>query len=226
MRPLNLAEGLESSASNRYYGTRSWSSRGLILEKSTLCTSSNRRKAIDARIVPPDFSPAQFPLATRRTAKLSPRFGSKVPQQSVSCSYGDLRSNAHLPPYPTEALCVGYVNGCNRAKIGYMKRQLIALALILAIGLQGSLAAFAAGIPVLQSDCQTSAESQGVAANSCCPSGVHTTNCCLDTCVAVVAVTASPVTLVLREPMVSAVHFRAASFFSRGDSPLIRPPIL
>jgi hypothetical protein len=131
-----------------------------------------------------------------------------------------------LPPYPTEALCVGYVNGCNRAKIGYMKRRLIALALILAIGLQGSLTAFAAGIPVLQSDCQTSAESQGVAAKSCCPSGVHTTNCCLDTCVAVVAATASPVTLVLREPMVSAVHFRAASFFSRGDSPLIRPPIL
>ena len=109
-----------------------------------------------------------------------------------------------------------------------MKRQLIALAMMFAIGLQGSLTAFAAGIPVMQSDCQTSAESQDVADKSCCPSGVHTASCCSDACFAAVpaAVGASPTSLIWHSRTLPVLQVGAAAFFSRGDSPLIRPPIL
>jgi hypothetical protein len=115
-----------------------------------------------------------------------------------------------------------------RAKIGYMKRQLIALAMILAVGLQGSLTAFAAGIPVMQADCQTSAESQSVADKACCPSGAHTASCCSDACLAAAtaAVSASPTSLIWHNRTAPVLQVGAPAFFSRGDSPLIRPPIL
>jgi hypothetical protein len=109
-----------------------------------------------------------------------------------------------------------------------MKRQLIALIMILAIGLQGSLAAFGAATPVMQSDCQTAAESQDVTAKSCCPSGVHTASCCSDACpaAATAAVSASPTSLILHSRTAPVLQVGTASFLSRGDSPLIRPPIL
>jgi hypothetical protein len=108
-----------------------------------------------------------------------------------------------------------------------MKRQLIALMMILALGLQGSLVAFAAA-PLMQSDCQTSAQSQDVADKSCCPRGVHTTSCCSDACPAAlaVAVSASSSPLIWDNRTAPAVQFGTAFFLSRGDSPLIRPPIL
>jgi hypothetical protein len=112
--------------------------------------------------------------------------------------------------------------------MSYMKRQLIALAMILAIGLQGSLAAFAAEIPVGQSDCQTSGESQNAADKACCPSGVHAASCCSDACLsaATAAVSASPTPLIWHSRTAPVLQVGTAAFFSRGDSPLIRPPIL
>jgi hypothetical protein len=107
-----------------------------------------------------------------------------------------------------------------------MKRQLVALIMMLAIGLQGSLTAFAAGPPAMQSDCQTSADSQDIAQKSCCPSGLHSVGCCLDACVAVIAIATSPVCLPWYGRAAPPAQLCISTFFSHGDSPLIRPPIL
>ncbi len=104
-----------------------------------------------------------------------------------------------------------------------MKRQLVALIVMLALGLQGSLVALAAVAPQM-ADCQTSAESQGVL-KSCCPGGLHTASCCLDACLSAVAVTVSPPLLVWYGHTVRSLLLRNPIFSSRGDSPLIRPPI-
>jgi hypothetical protein len=117
-------------------------------------------------------------------------------------------------------------NRCNRAKIPHVKSQLITLIMILAIGLQGSLTAFALGHRAMQSDCQTSADSQDIAQKSCCPSGLHSVGCCLDACVAVIAIATSPVSLAWYGRAALPAQLRISTFFSRGDSPLIRPPIL
>jgi len=107
-----------------------------------------------------------------------------------------------------------------------MKRQFITFVVMLAIGLQGSLIAFAGTAALMQSDCQTSADSQDFAQKSCCPSGIHTASCCLDACLADVAIAASPASLAWYSGTVPVPQLRIAAFFSRGDSPLIRPPIL
>jgi len=106
-----------------------------------------------------------------------------------------------------------------------MKRQLIALIVMLALGLQGSLVALAAAEPQM-ANCKTLAESQNVAHKGCCPSGLHTASCCLDACLSAVAVTVSPASLVWYGRIGRAQTFRTVIFSSRGDSPLIRPPIL
>jgi hypothetical protein len=107
-----------------------------------------------------------------------------------------------------------------------MTRQFVVLILMLVIGLQGSLAAFAANF-LVQSDCQTTAESQaGGSHTSCCPSGSHMANCCLDACPTAVAVTASSAALVWHRRATSILQFHTTIFSSRGGSPLIRPPIL
>jgi hypothetical protein len=105
-----------------------------------------------------------------------------------------------------------------------MKRQLTALILMLAMGMQGSLVAFAAVQPLRQSDCQAS---RAAPHNSCCPGGgSHAASCCLDACLAAVALPALPASLVSYSRPASEPHFGTVNFFSRGDSPLIRPPIL
>jgi hypothetical protein len=107
-----------------------------------------------------------------------------------------------------------------------MRRRLTALFLILAMGLQGSVAAFAAVQP-MQSDCQSSANTLIAPHQGCCPSsGSHTANCCLDACVVVVMITASPASVVSYTRPRPGQHFGTVNFFHRGDSPLIRPPIL
>ena len=50
--------------------------------------------------------------------------------------------------------------------------------------------------------------------------------CCLDACLSTVAVTVSPASLIWYGHTAPALQFRTTSFSSRGDSPLIRPPIL
>lgn len=108
-----------------------------------------------------------------------------------------------------------------------MKRQLIAVIVMLGIGLQGSLVAVAAASASMRSDCATAAASQSDPSHtSCCPSGLHTASCCLDACLATVAVAASPTPLVWNDRTAPALQSHTTSFSSRGDSPLIRPPIL
>jgi hypothetical protein len=109
-----------------------------------------------------------------------------------------------------------------------MKRQLTALILMLAMSMQGSVVAFAAVQSLMQSDCQTSTDSVAASHNSCCPgSGSHPASCCLDACLAVAAVAlpALPASLISYSRPTPERHFGTANFFSRGDSPLIRPPI-
>jgi hypothetical protein len=114
----------------------------------------------------------------------------------------------------------------NRVKMERMKRQLIALLMILAIGLQVSVAAYAAAAPVMQSDCQSSAEYQNVSDNSCCPSGVHIANCCLDACMMTANVSLGSIPMIWSGHSVFDPQFEVSAFSSRGDAPLIRPPIL
>jgi hypothetical protein len=108
-----------------------------------------------------------------------------------------------------------------------MKRELIALILILAIGLQGSLAAFAATSPLMSTDCQSTVATHADAAqDSCCPKGQHAMSCCLDLCLSTVGTIVSPVALSWFDQPSEALATKPAIFSSRGDSPLIRPPIL
>jgi hypothetical protein len=108
-----------------------------------------------------------------------------------------------------------------------MKRALIALILMLAIGLQSSVAAFASTSPLMSADCQTTAMIHADASqDSCCPKGQRAMSCCLDLCLSTLGATVSPKVLAL---FATPVKLRAANpsiFFSRGESPLIRPPIL
>src|SRR3984957_20023919 len=74
-------------------------------------------------------------------------------------------------------------------KLLRMNRQLIAVIVILVIGLQGSIVAFAGISPLMSTDCQTAAISHsGASQDSCCPKGQHTMGCCcLEACVGTVA---------------------------------------
>jgi hypothetical protein len=111
-----------------------------------------------------------------------------------------------------------------------MKRQLIAVIVMLAIGLQGSIVAFAGISPLMSTDCQTAAISHsGASQDSCCPKGQHTMGCCcLEACVGTVAgaVTTLPQVPAWFGSATLVPQFLSTRFSSRGDSPLIRPPIL
>jgi hypothetical protein len=108
-----------------------------------------------------------------------------------------------------------------------MKRQFIALLLMLAIGLQGSVVAFAAASPLMSTDCQTTAMAHtGVSQDSCCPKGQRVMSCCLDFCLLTVGAAVSPTVLTWFTPPPESPAANPAIFSSRGDSPLIRPPIL
>jgi hypothetical protein len=110
-----------------------------------------------------------------------------------------------------------------------MKRQLIALIVMLAIVLQGSVVAFAGNSLLMSTDCQTSVVSRSDASqDSCCPKGQHTMSCCLEACGGTVAgaVTTAPQVLNWHGYATLLPQFQSTRFSSRGDSPLIRPPIL
>src|ERR1700689_1312823 len=105
-----------------------------------------------------------------------------------------------------------------------MKRQLIAVIVMLAIGLQGSLVAFAGISPLMSTDCQTASISHsGTSPGSCCPKGQHTMGCCLEACPGTVVgtVTALPQMLTWRGSATLVAQFLSTRFSSRGDSPLI-----
>jgi hypothetical protein len=110
-----------------------------------------------------------------------------------------------------------------------MKRQLIAIIVMLAIGQQGSVVAFAGISALMSTDCQTTVVSHSDASqDSCCPKGQHTMGCCLEACVGTVAgaVTMVPQALNWLGSATLVPQFLSTRFSSRGDSPLIRPPIL
>lgn len=112
-------------------------------------------------------------------------------------------------------------------KLCGMKRELIALVLMLVIGLQGSVAAFASTSPLMSSDCQTTAIAHSHAAqDSCCPKGQRAMSCCLDLCLSSVGATMTPIAVTLICAPATLKAAKPPIFFSRGDSPLIRPPIL
>lgn len=115
---------------------------------------------------------------------------------------------------------------CHRINCKYMKRQLIAVILLLALGLQSSLAAYSATWSLMSTDCQTMQNSQTDASHdSCCPKGQHAINCCLDLCFASVGITVFQAIFVWKGRSAPALAGRTSIFSSRGDSPLIRPPI-
>jgi hypothetical protein len=108
-----------------------------------------------------------------------------------------------------------------------MKRQFIAWIVLIVLGLQGSLV-LAAAPPSMQPDCQTSMESRADTAHKkpCCPSGAHTMSCCLDVGVMAMAISTTPLSVAWYGRSALIPVWRTARFSSRGDSPLIRPPIL
>jgi hypothetical protein len=110
-----------------------------------------------------------------------------------------------------------------------MKRQLIAIIVMLVIGLQSSVVAFAGISPLMATDCQTAANSRSDASqDSCCPKGQRTMSCCLEACAGTIAgaLTTTPQALNWHGHVTLFPQFRTTHFSSRGDSPLIRPPIL
>ena len=110
-----------------------------------------------------------------------------------------------------------------------MKRQLIAIIVMLAIALQGSVVAFAASSPAMSTHCQIAGVSHAATSQeSCCPKGQHAMSCCLAACVGTVAgaVTTAPQALKQLRSVTLIPQLRSTRFSSRGDSPLIRPPIL
>jgi hypothetical protein len=108
-----------------------------------------------------------------------------------------------------------------------MNRPLIAVILMLVFGLQSSMAAFAATSPLMSADCQTTVVSHSDASQDlCCPKGQHAMNCCLDLCLSTLGLVVMPGPLAWFAPSVLALPTPISAFSSRGDSPLIRPPIL
>jgi hypothetical protein len=113
-------------------------------------------------------------------------------------------------------------------KLFGVKRQLIAIIVMLVIGLQSSVVAFAEISPLMSTDCQTAANSHSDdSQDSCCPKGQRTMSCCLAACTGTVAgdVTTIPQVLNWHGHATLVQQFVSKRFSSRGDSPLIRPPI-
>jgi hypothetical protein len=110
-----------------------------------------------------------------------------------------------------------------------MKRRLVAFIVMLAMSLQSSVVAFAGISPIMSAGCQTAAISHSDASqDSCCPKGQRSMSCCLDACAGTVAgaVTMTPQAMNWHGHVTLLPQFRTSHFSSRGDSPLIRPPIL
>jgi hypothetical protein len=108
-----------------------------------------------------------------------------------------------------------------------MKRELIALILMIAFGLQGPITAFAATSQWMSGDCQTTATAYSNASHdSCCPKGQRALSCCLDLCLSTVGATVSLIAPTWFSPPAILQAAESSIFSSRGDSPLIRPPIL
>jgi hypothetical protein len=115
-----------------------------------------------------------------------------------------------------------------------MEHRLFTFLLILAIGLQGPAVAFGSSFAMadsasmqMPSDCAMVVGARSHRGHmACCPHGQTHARACLGTCLAAVGITTSLNSVVWQIDPPPAVQSRASDFSSRGDSPLIRPPIL
>jgi hypothetical protein len=108
-----------------------------------------------------------------------------------------------------------------------MQRQLIAILVLLALVLQGSLVTLAAPSAGAGAACPMgiSVSAMSGEQESCCAHQAHVTSCCLDECAAVVAVPPSAAHLTWQafsQPLLPSLN---ATLVSRDEAPLIRPPI-
>jgi hypothetical protein len=101
--------------------------------------------------------------------------------------------------------------------------MLIVMGLMLAIGLQSSPAIFAAALSA-PSECQSASEMS--AQKSCCPSGIYVASCCLDACMMAASISLGAIPMIWNGHSTFDPQFVVSTFNTRGDAPLIRPPIL
>jgi hypothetical protein len=162
------------------------------------------RTRIPARVI--------FPASYRRARIVAYRFFSTgICEINEAASLCNTKRPTGLPT------CSGGV------KIRPVMRQIIALVLMFAVCLQTAPTLFAAA-PQMPSECQTASEVHSD--RSCCPGGVHTASCCLDACLMAASVSAPSLPLVWNGHSAFDPQFQDSAFSSRGDAPLIRPPIL
>lgn len=117
-----------------------------------------------------------------------------------------------------------------------MKRSLFTFLLVLVLGAQGPLAAYASrvadGITVGSvlavggPDSTAGAHSSYATPDSCCPGGGPGANCCFTLCLTSAGAMECPVLTRGYSRTLLPIRSDAPAFTSRGDAPLIRPPIL
>jgi hypothetical protein len=104
-----------------------------------------------------------------------------------------------------------------------MKRQAIAILVLLALVLQGSMAAFAFPSAGAGKACPMGISASS--AKSCCAHHAHVTNCCLDECASIIAMPLATASLTWQAFSQPVLPSEKAALASRDDAPLIRPPI-
>ena len=104
-----------------------------------------------------------------------------------------------------------------------MKRQVIAILLLLALVLQGPVVAFASPSAAAAQACPMGISDSS--AKSCCTHHAHVMSCCLDECASVIAVPVATAYLTWQSFSQPVLTSEKAALASREDAPLIRPPI-
>lgn len=105
-----------------------------------------------------------------------------------------------------------------------MKRQVIAILLLLALVLQGPVVAFASPSAAAAAQACPMGISDS-SAKSCCTHHAHVMSCCLDECASVIAVPLATAYLTRQSFSQPVLASDKAALASREDAPLIRPPI-
>jgi hypothetical protein len=107
-----------------------------------------------------------------------------------------------------------------------MSRRFIALLVVLVMGLQGPILAFAAASPMAAGHCCPGHQS-GTAGNGCtsCPAGVLAATCCATNSVTT-AMLSSPVSLLASPSGHLLPESGSVSFATENPAPQFRPPIV
>lgn len=110
-----------------------------------------------------------------------------------------------------------------------MSRRFIVWLFLLAFSVQAPLA-LAAADRLMESNCQTSDDASMTGMHkTCCPEQKAAMKCSFDGCLSATPILGahqSPTALVVSTQSTLTPQIPARHFSSRGDSPLIRPPIL